>query len=159
MIYWIKRKYKQISTIIWWIPKIWNNFDFDYSYSTKMLVYQLERQADFLESDKACTVSAKDKASKIRKFIRLYYKVYNEDYACEYQNILKKEYGNLFDLIIPEKEKFLKYRYETLGFNQEYVSKLKNIFNKEYEKSKNKQIKAHRILWLYFEHNVQSWWD
>ena len=50
-----------------------------------MGLFQLLKTADFLESDKACTVQAKNSASRIRMIVRLMEKVYNEDYSCEYQ--------------------------------------------------------------------------
>ena len=120
MKYWIKRKYRQISTIIWWIPKIWNNFDFDYSYSTMMMVHQLERQADFLESENAHAVDAKLNASKIRTFIKLYHKVYDDEYFDYYHKLGERE------------------------LRENYTNQLN---------------KAHRILWAFFEHNIQKWWD
>ena len=122
MRYFISRKYRQIATIIWWLPKIWNNFDFDHSYSTMMMINQLERQADFLESSEANTRDASFHATKIRLFIRLYHKVYNDDYFNEFYNSKNK----------------------TADYFKNYIEHAD---------------KAHRILWAFFEHNVQKWRD
>jgi len=122
MIYWIKRKYNQVATLIWWIPKIWNNFDFDYSYSLNMLCYQLERQAEFLESNKANTKDAKFQASRIRTFLRLKHKIYEDEY-----------------------------------FQDFYDEDSKSI--NDFKLYCNHEAKSHRILWAFFEHNIQKWWD
>ena len=53
--YWFKRKYRQIQRVIDFLPIIWNGFDFDYRYSVELFKKSLERQAKFLESDRAMT--------------------------------------------------------------------------------------------------------
>jgi len=82
--YWFKRKYRQIQRVIDFLPIIWKGYDFDYVYSIKLFRKQLQRQATFLESDKAYSLSAKTNAQKIRTAIRLMDKVYDEDYTMEY---------------------------------------------------------------------------
>src|SRR5210317_2234617 len=91
--YWVKRKIRQIKRVIDFLPLIWNGFDFDYRYAIDLFRKQLERQAKFMESDRAMTLSAKQNASKIRTAIRLMDKVYDEEYGCEYRNKLKELYG------------------------------------------------------------------
>jgi hypothetical protein len=108
MVYWIKRKYRQIERTLSFLPLIWNGFDFDYRYATDLFRKQLERIADEMESDRGRLENAKTNAQKIRTAIRLMDKVYDEEYGCE---------------------------------------------------SKNKQKKAHKLLWNFIEHNIQNWWD
>ena len=108
MRYWFKRKYRQIERTLSFLPIIWKGFDFDYIYSIELFKKQLERQATFLESDRALTMEAQNNAKKIRTAIRLMDKVYDEEYGYE---------------------------------------------------SKNKQKKAHKLLWDFIEHNIQNWWD
>lgn len=82
--YWVKRKIRQIKRVIDFLPLIWNGFDFDYRYATDLFRKQLERIADFLESDKAYTLSAKTNAQKIRTALRLMDIVYEERYMDEF---------------------------------------------------------------------------
>jgi len=67
-----------IKNIIFWTPKVWSNYDFDYYYSIKMFRLQLEQQA--LRSDKGIHLNAYIDAQKIRMVLRLMDKVYNEYY-------------------------------------------------------------------------------
>jgi len=89
VIYWPLRKWRQIKNVIGWIPVVWKQFDFDYRYSLDVFKHQLSKQAKFMESDRALGMNSKTDAEKIRMVIRLMDKVYDEDYACEYQQKLK----------------------------------------------------------------------
>jgi hypothetical protein len=83
--YFFKRKKNQVNRVIDFLPMIWNGFDFDYSYSIDLFKKQLERTADFMESDRAMTVDADIRARRIRTAIELLQKVYDEEYGCQYQ--------------------------------------------------------------------------
>ena len=91
--YWFKRKYRQIQRVIDFLPIIWKGYDFDYHSSIELFKYQLKRTAEYLESDKAYTVEAKTNATKIWTAVELMEKVYDEDYAVEYFDIIRKKYG------------------------------------------------------------------
>ena len=155
--YWIKRKVWQIKNVIKWLPTIWNQYDFDYGYSINVFRFQLEKQADFLESDKACTMSANYNAKRIRTTLRLMKKVYDEDYAMEYHAKLEDIYGEeLMELGITDI--YLKHNYE-LTESPELIKEIDNLKDKLFTESNLKQEKAHRILWLMVERNIQGWWD
>lgn len=163
MMYWIKRKIWQIKNVIKWLPKIWNQYDFDYHYSIEVFKFQLQKQVEFLESNKACTLSAKDNAKRIRTVIKLMDKVYEEDYALEYQSTLKQMFGEdvlNFDFVSHgeykgEKTYTMRYKYETWD-NSEEVQK---IHDELFKMSQEKQKRAHKILWRMIEHNIRGWWD
>ena len=164
--YWVKRKIRQIQRIIDFFPIIWKGFDFDFSYSVELFRKQLERQAKFLESDRAMTLSAKTNAQKIRTAIRLMDKVYEDEYSTEYMNTIDKLYGTThYDFEeLEERDK-----------NGEFVYKLKlcneNAVDEEHQNEINvvrremmllyrdKQKRAHKLLWDFIEHNIQNWWD
>jgi hypothetical protein len=159
--YFFKRKYQQIQRVIDFLPMIWNGFDFDYRYSLDLFKKSLERQAKFLESDRACTLEAKQNAAKIRTAIQLMDKVYDEEYASEYQDKLKQLYGDdAFDWQFEDtgrgdETSFIKYRYEDWD-NAEEISQVQK---KLFLESKEKQKRAHKLLWDFIEHNIQYWWD
>lgn len=161
---WIKRKIWQIKNVIKWLPKIWNQYDFDYRYSIEVFKFQLQKQVQFLESDKALTVEAKNTASRIRMVIRLMDKVYNEDYALEYQDEFEKIYGkgSLDMNFIPLKDKSnyseMKYNYE-LNEDEDMVKEMDQVHDNLYLRSREKQKRAHKLLWDLVEHNIQRWWD
>lgn len=161
--YFFYRKYKQIRNVIRWIPVVWNNFDFDYSYALKAFKFQLGNIADHMESDKAVTMSATQSAQRIRTIIRLMDKVYDEEYVSEYLDEIERLYGK-------EEIKFVKTEIE----GEEYYE-MTTVFEKEYTdeeieaieehrlklmiESKFKQEKAHRLLWKLMEHNIRGFWD
>lgn len=161
--YWIKRKIWQIKNLIKWIPIIWNQFDFDYNYSLDVFKFQLEKQAKFLDSKKSRTQSSSYKSKRIKTVIKLMDKVYNEEYAMEYQKILKEKYGK--DVLDVE---FVKSKSSSISKLYEMVPKYKSRSDsKKIEKEKDnlfkkgleKQEKAHKILWKLIEKDIRTWWD
>jgi hypothetical protein len=156
--YFFKRKYQQVERVIDFLPIIWNGFDFDYNYSIELFKKQLERQAKLFESDKLNSDRSKQNASRIRTAIRLMDKVYNDEYELEWVDKLKEEYGSdILDFKFEDTGRgdgtsYLKYKYEDLNMR----SKMKKELIKE---SREKQKRAHKLLWDFIEHNIQFWWD
>ena len=161
--YWIKRKIWQIKNVIKWLPKIWNQYDFDYSYSIEVFKFQLEKQADYLESDKAITENSKNDASRIRMILRLMDKVYDHDYGIEYQKQFEEIYGKgsldmkFVDTDNPKLYE-LKNAYE-LSEDEDKVREMDQVKRNLFLNSQEKQNRAHKLLWDLVEHNIQSWWD
>lgn len=156
-----KRKYQQIQRVIDFLPMIWNGFDFDYSYSVQLFRKSLERQAEFFESGKSYSSRAKQDASRIRTALRLMDKVYDEEYGTEYQDKLKKLYGeNVLDWWFEDtgrndESSYLRWEYEKWDNSEEIEKVQKKLFLE----SKEKQKRAHKLLWDFIEHNIQYWWD
>ena len=157
--YWFKRKYRQIQRVIDFLPLIWKGYDFDYSYSLDLFKKQLERTANYLDSNRSYSMDAKNRASRIRTAIRLMDKVYEEDYSHEYVNKLEQLYGiNVLDWdeVSVGKDRYeLKYEYEKWD-NAKEISEMKKKLFKE---SHKKQKRAHKLLWDFIEHNIERWWD
>jgi hypothetical protein len=160
-----KRKFRQIKNVISWIPVVWNQFDFDYRYSLEVFKHQLSKQAKYLESDKPLGIGAKHRAEKIRMVLRLMDKVYDEEYACEYQDRLKEKYGEGVDdmrfIDIPDKPGYseLKWAYEVdekWEHQHDQIEEDKSIWFKE---SHEKQERAHKLLWKLIEFYIRRWWD
>lgn len=157
--YWFKRKYRQIQRVIYFLPLIWKGYDFDYQYSIDLFKKQLERTANFLDSDKSYSMDAKQRASRIRTAIRLMDKVYEEDYSHEYIDKLEKLYGKdvlSWNTISVGQERYeLKFKYEKWD-NKDEINEMKIKLFKE---ANEKQKRAHKLLWRFIEHNIQHWWD
>ena len=168
--YWIKRKIWQIKNVIRWLPIIWEQYDFDYSESIDVFKFQLQKQAEFFESDRARSTRAPYQAKRIRTVIKLMDKVYNEEYSMEYIDILKEMYGedvlevsfietgdSIFNDFSGKDEKLytVKYKYESWD-NAEEISQIKDeLFVMCHEKQK----RAHKILWGLIEKDIETWWD
>ena len=159
--YWVKRKIRQIKRVIDFLPLIWNGFDFDYRYATDLFRKQLERIADEMESDRGRLENAKTNAQKIRTAIRLMDKVYDEEYGCEYRDKLKELYGEKVsdwwfeDAGRGDDSSYLRYEYEKWDNSEE----IKEVQKKLFLESKDKQKRAHKLLWDFIEHNIMNWWD
>jgi len=170
MIYWVKRKIWQIKNVFRWLPIIWKQYDFDYNYSLEVFKFQLQKQAEFLESDRAVTLCAKDKAKRIRTVIKLMDKVYEDDYSMEYVDKLKELYGKdvlevsfvetddtTFNDFSGKTEKLfsMRYKYETW----DNVDEIKKVKEQLIKGSHDKQMRAHKILWSLIEKDIRDWWD
>tara|TARA_R110000772_G_scaffold45089_2_gene103443 strand:+ start:261 stop:755 length:495 start_codon:yes stop_codon:yes gene_type:complete len=164
MIYNIKRFFWKIKNLFKWLPIIWEQYDFDYNYSLEVFKFQLKKQAEFLESDKAYTQCAKINAGKIRTVLKLMDRVYDDYYGGEYQDKLELIYGKgcfntSFTTLKWDKE------LSDLSYDIELKLKGKDLEawhrdrKKYFKESIEKQKKAHRILWKLVEHNIQGWWD
>ena len=164
--YWVKRKIQQIKRVIDFFPLIWNGFDFDYRYSIDLFKHQLKRTADYLESDKSYSVSAKTEAKKIRTAIKLMDKVYDEDYSMEYHSIIDKLYGTThydFEETGELDENGDPY-YRMIHWNEGVVDEkhqqeVNEVRHQMMLDSRDRQRKAHKLLWDFIEHNIQRWWD
>ena len=164
--YWFKRKYRQIQRVIDFLPIIWKGFDFDYTYSNELFKKQLERQAKHLESERAHTLSAPINAQKIRTAIRLMDKVYDEEYDMEYVGDIELLYGKSKHEFVEldEKDKngnpyyTMKIRNE-LAVDEEHQKEINEVRHQMFLRSRDKQKRAHKLLWSYIEHNILNWWD
>lgn len=164
--YWFGRKWEQIKRVIDFLPIIWKGYDFDYSYSIELFQHQLKRQADYLESDRAMTITAKDKAKRIRTVIKLLNKVYDGDYEEEYIDKIEKLYGKTHFKFIPSDyiTEDGTNTYELKSWNENAVDEkhqkeIDELSRKMMLLSREKQEKAHKILWNFIEHNIRNWWD
>jgi len=164
--YWFKRKYRQIQRVIDFLPMIWKGYDWDYSYAIELFRKQLERLADELESDRANTVSAPIKAQKIRTAIRLMDRVYDEEYGMEYMDDIEFLYGKTKHEFVELDEKdengdpyyTMKISNE-LAVDEQHQKEIDEVRHQMFLRSKDRQERAHKILWSYIEHNIQNWWD
>ena len=160
--YWIRRKYRQIKNLIKWAPIIWKLYDFDWQSSLEVFIFQLKNIADFLESDKAYSMSAKDDAKRIRTILRLYDKTFgDEDYSMEYIDEMEALYGkDAFKMrFIPAhgKEAFGEFKME-----YEFWDNAEEIRKKEIElikKTQAKQEKAERLFWEMIKKDLKNFWD
>jgi len=159
--YWFKRKYTQIKRTLSFLPIIWKGYDRDYMSAIDLFKHQLGRLATTLEGETAYGLDSLLKAQRIRTTIRLLDKVYDDFYGCEYQSKIEKIYGeDVYDFEFEDTGKgddsgYLKHKYEYWN-NADEIRELNQVL---FHESNTKQKKAHRILWKYIEHNIQSWWD
>lgn len=163
--YWFKRKWRQIKRVWDFLPIIWKGYDWDYRYAIELFQHQLKRTADEIEA-RGYQVGRHNTANRIRTAVELMEKVYDEEYQFEYATKIEEKYGA---------SKFEFEELEELDSNGDPFYSMVEHFEKYYtadelnqiqeEKdelmwaSREKQKKAHKLLWNYIEHNIQRWWD
>ena len=161
MAYWFKRKYRQIKRVLDYLPIILKGYDFDYRYAIDLFKHQLIRTSNFMESDRAYAIDSDMRAKRIKTAIELLDKVYDEEYGMEYQDQMKKIYGdnvldwNFEDTGRGDGTSYINYEYE----KWENKDKVKETFDKLFKQSKEKQIKAEKLVWKFISHNIRGWWD
>ena len=117
MVYWIKRKYRQIQRVIDFLPIIWSGNDWDYLYSLDIFQKQLERTATYLESDKAVTQNAKIHAQKIRTALRLMDIVYDDTYITEFLDSGDSENADEFVRVMKKQKRAHKLLWDFIEHN------------------------------------------
>ena len=187
MIYWFKRKYRQVKRVLDFLPIIWKGYDWDYKYATDLFAHQLARMADHFESNRACTLSAGDNAKRIRTTLKLMKLVGDEEYAMEYFDYEDVEH-NFVPLKDDEGYSTMEHHMETDyksetydDFFKKYPLIHKRVLNGEgiwgkqdnannvtdFELKRNvamniaylNQERARKTLHKLIERNIQSWWD
>ncbi len=162
----IKRFFYKIKRVIDFIPIVWKGYDFDYYSSIELFKYQLKRTAEYLESDKAHTLEAKTNASKIWTAVELMEKVYDEEYGTEYIDIIEKLYGKSKHEFVELDEKdengdpyYTMKIWNELAVDEEHQKEIDEVRHQMFLLGKDKQKRAHKLLWTYIEHNILKWWD
>ena len=117
--YRIRRKYQQIKRVIDFLPLIWKGYDFDYQYSIDLFKKQLERTANYLESNSSYGMGATNRASRIRTAIRLIDKVYEERYVDEFLDSKSKDKEE-FKRVIEKQKRAHKLLWDFVEHNIQY---------------------------------------
>ena len=150
----------RVKRTIEFLPIIWKGFDFDYGYAIELFQYQLQRTAEYLNSNKASTVEAKRNAHRILTTVTLMDKVYNDEYDMAWIHQIQQEYGeNVLDVKFKKVEES-----EYVEMIAEYESwenaeEIKMRIQELSKLSREKQARAERLLWQWINHNIRYWWD
>lgn len=151
--------FRKLKRVWQFLPQIWRGYDFDYQYSIDLFKYQLERTADFMESDKAMTVDADIRAKRIRTAIKLLNKVYDEDYGREYQTKMAELYGtSILDFWFEDTGNDSSYLRQAWEFRDD-VYDVKKVFDNLFKESQEKQNRAEKLVWEFISHNIKDWRD
>ena len=161
----IRRFLRRLKRTIEFLPIIWKGADWDYRFAVDLFMYQLDRTADYIESNNRHE-DAKNDVSRIRTSTRLLKKVYDEDYYFDYMDIIEAKYG-------PSKFEFVELK--KVDKNGGPFYKMVEVFEKDYTDSelleiaeerqklirvaKANQNRAHSLVWKWIEHNIRRWWD
>lgn len=165
MVYWIKRKYRQIERTLSFLPLIWKGYDWDYRYAIDLFQHQLKRTEKSIRK-KGIHMGNQNTASRIKTAVDLMEKVYNDEYSTEHYDLLHEKYGKsefIFEETgdLDEKgEPYYSVRIEwENATDDKHNEEIEEISRKMMKESRKKQKRAHKLLWDFIEHNIQKWWD
>ena len=151
--------FRKLKRVWQFLPQIWRGYDFDYQYSIDLFKYQLERTADFMESDKAMTVDADIRAKRIRTAIKLLNKVYDEDYGRDYQTKMVELYGtSILDFWFEDTGNDSSCLRQAWEFRDDEYD-VKKVFDNLFKESQEKQNRAEKLVWEFISHNIKDWRD
>lgn len=165
MRYWFKRKYRQIERTLSFLPLIWKGYDWDHRYSIDLFQHQLKRTEKSIREN-GNHVGNENTASRIKTAVDLMQKVYNEDYAMEYVDTIEKLYGKTkYDFVetgdVDKKGDpyYTMIHSNELAVDEKHQKEIDEVRHQMFLRSRDRQKRAHKLLWDFIEHNIQNWWD
>ena len=155
------RVYRYISKVIDYSIHLWGDYDFDDIYIFTILKKKLTRMADFFESDKAMTLSAKTRAKQMRRCIALIERIEKDEYADVALDQLERKYGKMEWEFLPTDRE---------GFSELYIHRDASKGTPDYEAERKESTKIYKnaerqkqadidYLFAYMAKHIQGWWD
>lgn len=157
----VKQLFENIKRVIDFLPIVWRHRDYDYRYSIEIFKYSLQRQADFFENGNTFSAYPKQTASRIRTAVNLMQKVYDEEYATEYFDLIESLYGKTsYEFASIEGTEYFSLKVTNeRAFDEEHQKQIDNVRTMMLLHCRDRQERAHKLLWRYLEHNIRNWWD
>ena len=163
-----------VNNIIYWLPVIWKDRNWDSHYIFDILSHKLKAQANYI-SNRNFFVSSKRDAEVMMTCVRLIDKVQNEWYQTEYMDYHKTKHW--FE-DIPDRPGYSSWESRQLEENfDEYFAKYPLIHKKLMSgkigsgfRLRSKQHvamsiatinhnRARKLLFRIMEQNIEKWWD
>lgn len=158
----IKQFFRNIIRIIKWVPRLWNNEDWDHNYALYVFRFKLSDIADYIEKN-GHLENGKNKVSRIRTAIRFIDKVYgDDDYLSEYHKEFDALYGEriMVNNPVPGKPDLTTIEFKFIkDYTDEELEDIKKHRELLFNEAIKKQKRAHKLLWDFIEHNIEDWWD
>jgi hypothetical protein len=156
--------YRRVRNVLRWLPTIWKDRDYDYSYITEILIKKLEFTRDFYLSDKAYSAEAEKVAEEIQEAINMLHKTkdsweFYEDPAME---LIEKKWGKTTFEFVPLED--------NPGFN-EMKSKTEKVvtpedkeqysedFRNAMKTARKEYMKDKKEAYKFIAKHIDGWWD
>lgn len=172
-----------IKNVIRWLPVIWNDRDWDYSYALIFLKMKLQFMSDY-HQQRQFYVGWENNVKWMRTIVKLIDKVIQEDYTSEYNNYHSSSYVfNGCSNIDDDEIKIEEFKSSIINENfDDYFKKHPNDFKIVYNKAKKRNInldindvddklfvstllgyhlhnKAKKILFSILDWKIEHFWD
>jgi hypothetical protein len=160
----IKRFSRKIRRLVRYLPVIWNSEDWDSGFATELFRMKLEDMAVFFEGmDGVFSANAEYKALRIRRILRLFDWVYNDEYITEFNMEMEALWGSgvneLSTKNITTKSGQIR---RSVGFvwqDWDNADEVQESYEELSVKYVEKRKRAHKLLWKLIEENIEHWWD
>ena len=155
---WVKRQFASIKKVIQWLPIIWGDRDWDYSYFVTIVLHKLKSmQSFYANTDKTYSLGSEKIAREITEVVDLIEKLV----ADNYEELIDPTFNNW----IYEQDSFTKEVIDENGHKHSYFNSpewsVENIKHREaVYKEAERQIqedieKAVKLI----TKNIRNWWD
>lgn len=145
--YWpVKQFFRKVIKIIQYVPTLWNDYDWDYSYIYKLLKYKLERSHDAIDDGFELPKSRNERLKPLKRCIILLENLIRDNY-CE------RELNNYYS---KNKPKWTKEENGSMVLSKDSNWK---IVNKIYKKQETLRTKDSRELFDLLHKNIRTWWS
>ena len=163
-----------VKNLVYWLPMIWNDRNWDSYYTLKMLSHKLKSQSEYIDNMDRHTTTQKD-VRNMRTCIRLIDKVNEEYYAGEYADYAVNKHW--FEPI-PGKNEYTSWETRELSENyDDYFNKYplihKRVLDGEstFSTMDNSKVtiamdiayinqkRAHKLLFKILHDEMLGWWD
>lgn len=121
-----KRLIRKIRKLIYWLPVIWNDRDFDQYYIYEILRHKLISMRNFFENN-AHTLYSKERAKEMDLCIKILNRLIADEYHINAHYFHDKKWGKLEIDFIP--------------YNDKYDEMISNRENIKSEKDKDQELK------------------
>jgi hypothetical protein len=161
----IKRFSRKIRRLVRYLPVIWNSEDWDSGFATELFRMKLEDMAVFFEgTDGVFSTNAKYNALRIRRILRLFDWVYNDEYINEFHMEMEALWGSgvneFVEIVRPTKYEGARSWSLTFAWEEwDNADEVQKSYKELTEKYHNKRKKAHKLLWKLIGDNIEYWWD
>jgi DnaJ-domain-containing protein 1 len=161
----IKRLSRKIKRLVRYLPVIWNSEDFDSGFATELFRMKLEDMAVFFEgNDGVYAANAKQYAGQIRRILRLFDWVYNDENISEFHMEMEALWGagvnEFVEMEYPTKHEGARSWSLVFAWEEwDNVDEVRKSYKELMVKYENKRKKAHKLLWRLIEENIEYWWD
>ncbi|MGV8961876.1 MAG: hypothetical protein ACOH2V_00645 [Candidatus Saccharimonadaceae bacterium] len=160
-----------IKNIIKWMPVIWRDRDFDYSYILITLKFKIKNTADYIEESHRYEGHMRD-VERMRLCVRLIEAIQSDVYEMEYQDF-QTYYDVHYSFKATGKDTYRIVENIAHSNVPDYIKKYPNDYRRMDPKYKedhepvsiallmgyNRQKRAFKILSTLLERNLRLWWD
>jgi len=152
--------YKNIKRVLYWLPIIWNDRDYDQIFFFKIMYHKLLSMKKFFESDEALAVPAKKNAKDIDKALKILERIIADEYEENAFMWHDKKWGDIemSSVKLPSGNYKLNMTRENV-ITQEDEEKEKKEFHRCFEHAGKQTKQDLEYLFKIIQKYVLEWWD